>query len=138
LAPQHPDLAKLERQAQRLGTSRAEKARELAASAQEALNRNDLSAAQQAVHDAMGIDAKQPEAVAAREQVEAREREAAGTRRADDLAAEARRLLEEGKLEESEARQAELRELMPAHPQLGPLRIRLQGRRNDPELVVRN
>src|SRR5262249_37261301 len=65
-------------------------------------------------------------------------REAAGARRADELAAEARRLLEEGKLDESEARQAELRALAPSHPQLGPLKIRLQGRRNDPELIVRN
>src|SRR5262249_31966866 len=70
-------------------------------------------------------------------QAREREREETQTLRADELAAEARRLLEEGKLDESEARQTELRDLAPTHPQIGPLKIRLQARRNDPEALVK-
>jgi len=54
-----------------------------------------------------------------------------------NLVAEAGRLLEEGKLDESEARMAELGELAPRHPQLASLRDRIRAHRNDPELAVR-
>jgi hypothetical protein len=138
LAPQHPDLPKLERQAQRLAGTRGQRIGGLLASAGEALERGDLAAAQRGVQEALAIDARHPGALVAQERVQGRERELAQTGRADELAAEARRLLEEGKLDESEARQNELRQLAPAHLQLGPLKIRLQARRNDPELIIRN
>jgi hypothetical protein len=197
LAPQHPDLPKLERQARRLVGTRGERIGGLVASVGQALERGDLDAAQRGIQEALAIDAKHPGILAAQERlqervqatarervgglvasvgqalergdldaaqrevqealtidakhpevlaaqarvqqrVQAHARETDQTGRADDLAAEARRLLEEGKLDESEARQAELRDLAPTHPQLGPLKIRLQARRNDPDTLVKN
>jgi len=107
------------------------------ASAREALERDDLDAAERAAQDALGIATRHPEALAVLERVQARAREVAQARRADALAAEAGRLLEEGKLDESEARMAELGELAPRHPQLASLRDRIRAHRNDPELAVR-
>ncbi len=124
--PQHPDLPKLERQAQRLVAAREERMRALLASGREALDRADVDAAQGAVQGALDIDARHPEAVAMLERVRARERELGEARRADGLAAEARRLLEEGKLDESEARLSELRALAPGHRALGELAARVE------------
>jgi hypothetical protein len=166
LLPQHPDLAKLERQAQRLAASRGERITALMATAGQALDRGDLAVAQQSVKQALALDSKHAGALALQERVQQLEHEVAQRERAqaqrevtqrepvpeptlrdpgppptirgDDLAAEARRLLEEGKLDESEAKQAELRELAPTHPQIGPLKIRLQARRNDPDLAVKS
>jgi hypothetical protein len=118
IAPQHPDLPKLERQAQRITAAREKQVGALLASAREALERDDLDAAQRAAQDALGIAARHPEALAVLERVQARTREVAQARRVDALAAEAGRLLEEGKLDESEALVAELGELAPKHPQL--------------------
>jgi tetratricopeptide (TPR) repeat protein len=129
LAPQHPDLPKLERQAQRIAAGREDRLRGLLASAQSALDRDDVEGARRAVRDALGLDARHQEALAVQERVEARGRELTESRRADELAAEVGRLLEQGSLDDSVARLVELRGLAPGHRALGDLESRVEEAR---------
>ncbi len=139
LAPQHPDLSKLERQAQRMVAARGERVRALIASARDLLSRDDLDAAQRALLEALGIDARHPEVLAAQEHVQARRREIAEAHVAE-LVAAVQTALAGPDLTAAETAFARLRELAPAHPALVTLQERIQTRREhvDPELLVKN
>jgi tetratricopeptide (TPR) repeat protein len=138
-APEHPDLPKLDRQVQRLVAAREEKVRAFVTTARDRMERDDVEGAQRAAREALGIDAKHAEAVALLQRAEARGRERAQAERVEALAAEATRLLGEGKLAEGEARVRELRELAPEHPALAELpgQIEQARRAQDPEVIVR-
>jgi tetratricopeptide (TPR) repeat protein len=137
-SPDHPDLVKLDRQVQRLAAARDEKVRGLVASARDLLQRDDVNEAQRAVQDALALDSKHEEAVAILEQLRSRGRELAEAGRADELAAEAARLVGEGKVAEGEARMRELGAVAPQHPALAELpgQIEQARRTQDPEVIV--
>ena len=137
-APDHPDLPKLERQAQRLVGARDEKVRGLVTAARDLLQRDDVDGAQRAVQEVLGMDSKHAEARAILEEIQSRGRELAQAGQADALAAEAGRLLGEGKLAEGEARVRELRAVAPEHQALAELpgQIEQARRTQDPEVIV--
>ena len=136
--PDHPDLSKLERQAQRLVAGREEKVRALVTTARDLLERDDVQGGQRALQEALALDPKHADALAILQSTQARGQELAAVARADALAAEATRLLGEGKLAEGEARARELRELAPQHQALAdlPALIEQAKRTQDPEVIV--
>lgn len=139
MAPEHPDLPKLERQAQRLVATRGERVGAVVASAREALDRGELEAAQRGLQEALGMEARHPEALALLERVQARGRELAEARVAE-LVAVGETALGKDDFAAAEATVARLRELAPDHPEVASLGERVQARRQKvgPQQIVRN
>jgi tetratricopeptide (TPR) repeat protein len=111
----------------------------LIASARDLLDRGDLDAAQRAVQEAFGIDARHPEALAAHERMQARRRELAEAQAAE-VAAAVETALASDDLAAADTAFARLQELAPGSPAIASLQDRIQARREqvDPELLVRN
>jgi tetratricopeptide (TPR) repeat protein len=138
LAPEHPDLAKLERQVQRLEATRGERVVALVASANSAIEKGELDAAQRAVQEALGIEPRHPDALAVQASIQSRGREFAETRVAE-LVAAGEAALAKDDFAAAEATVAKLRDLAPEHPEVASLgeRVRTRRQKVEPQLIVR-